>query len=119
MSEPEIIRSDKSNEGGGLWPDVAAASLGAIMAILFIVAITIAAELSESLKNGLKDLTGHHWVTKGLLSIGVFLVTAIITHPVFRKRPKELMRWGFIVAAVALVGAVVLFLFFVGHYVGQ
>ncbi|OGE83491.1 MAG: hypothetical protein A3B10_03680 [Candidatus Doudnabacteria bacterium RIFCSPLOWO2_01_FULL_44_21] len=42
--------------------------------IWFTVIITIWAELAPGLKNFLKALTGHHWVTKSWAAVIVFLV---------------------------------------------
>lgn len=120
MPQPEANLSEKSAEEKGWWPDVAAVSLGAIIAIVFIVAITIAAELSESLKDGLKDMTGHHWISKGLLSLGVFLLTTTVSHPILSRRHiKDLTIWGIAVAGTALLGAMVVLFFYVGHFLGE
>jgi len=117
MSQLDTTSSGTSAEVKRWWPDVAAASLGAIMAMLFVVAITIASELSSSLMSSLKSMTGHHWISKGLLSLGVFLTITIIAHPILsRRHPKDLTIWGIAVTATALLGAVVIILFFVGHY---
>ena len=117
MSQVEDTGSEKSPELQRWWPDTAAASLGAIVAMLFVVGITIAAEHSESLKNRLTDMTGHHWISKGLLALGVFLVTTIISHLFFiRQHPKDLTLWAIAVTATAFLGVVVITFFFVGHY---
>jgi hypothetical protein len=119
MSRLETARSDKSAEVRRWWPDVTAASLGAIITILFIVAVTIASELSSSVQNSLQALTGNHWISKGLLALGVFLLTTLISHPILsRRQPKDLTLWGIAVSATALLGAVLLILFFVGRYLG-
>jgi len=98
---------------------VAAASLGAVVAMIFIVAITIATEFSDSLASSLTDMTGHHWVSKGLLALGLFLATTILANPILaRRHSRDLTVWGIAVVATSLLGAVVIVLFFVGHYVG-
>lgn len=117
MSQQDTTNSRGFTEIQRWWPDVTAASLGAIMAIIFIVAITIASELSDSLMSSLKSMTGHHWISKGLLSLGVFLATTIVSHPVLNRRyPKDLTVWGIAVAATSLLGVVIIIFFFVGHY---
>jgi len=82
------------------------------MTMLFVVAITMASELSNSLQHSLNRVTGHHWISKGLLSLGVFLATTIISHPILsRRHNRDLTAWGIAITATALLGAVVLLLF--------
>lgn len=52
-------------------------SLAAQTTIIFISALTIIAEISEPLKSTLTSLSGHHWLSKSLLSLLFFGVTLI------------------------------------------
>lgn len=51
-----------------------AASLAANVTVIALVVVTIWAELSESFKEFLKSLTGHHWLTKSWLVAILFLL---------------------------------------------
>jgi len=51
-----------------------ASAYSAAITIAAIVAMTIGAELSASFKNLLTALTGHHWISKSLISILVFIL---------------------------------------------
>jgi len=73
--------------------------IGAIMAIVFVVVITIAGELYKitgadgkmvsPIKDLLKSLHGHHWVGKGIWAVGLFSVTTIATFLVNYKNQDE------------------------------
>ena len=57
---------------------VYASAWGAIASAVFIVVVTIRAELSAPLKEWLTGLTGHHWTAKSVLSLLVFVVVACV-----------------------------------------
>jgi len=73
--------------------------IGAIMAIVFVVVITITGELYKitgadgkmvsPIKDLLKSLHGHHWVGKGIWAVGLFSVTTIATFLVNYKNQDE------------------------------
>lgn len=44
-----------------------------IITLIFIAFVTIFSELSHNFKNFLKTLTGHHWVSKSLISIILYI----------------------------------------------
>mgnify|MGYP001563703597 CR=1 FL=1 len=47
-------------------------AISAIITELVIVILTISAELSAGLKETLKSMTGHHWTSKGIISLVLF-----------------------------------------------
>ncbi|KKS44727.1 MAG: hypothetical protein UV08_C0016G0009 [Parcubacteria group bacterium GW2011_GWA2_42_18] len=49
-----------------------ASSYSSVVTITAVVLITVSAELSAPLKEFLKSLTGHHWVTKSWFSLIIF-----------------------------------------------
>jgi len=48
------------------------------LTIIFITAVTIAADLSPMLKTWLKDTFTHHWIGKGVLATVLWLVVVIL-----------------------------------------
>jgi len=73
--------------------------IGAIMAIVFVVVITIAGELYKitgadgkmvsPIKDLLKSLHGHHWVGKGIWAVGLFSVTTVATYLVNYRNHEQ------------------------------
>lgn len=53
-----------------------AVTVGAIVAIILIVALTILADLNTGLKDWLKLVFSHHWLGKGILAGASFVLTA-------------------------------------------
>jgi O-antigen/teichoic acid export membrane protein len=88
-----------------------------ILTVIAVVTVTIIAEVYAPLKELLTRLTGHHWITKGLMALAVFALTVLLGGLVVRGESPDPFAWSWIAAAVTLAGVVVLFLFFIGHYV--
>ncbi len=57
-----------------------ASAYSAAVTVAIIVAVTIGAELSAGFKSWLAGFTGHHWVTKCLLSLIVFAAFYFVFH---------------------------------------
>ncbi len=82
--------------------------------MLFIAAITIFSELDVGFKDALKVLTGHHWITKSVLSILFF----IILYYYFSRsnetkgNPFEMSK---MVIAYAVFSGVAIFTFYLWH----
>jgi len=93
-------------------------SLATIVTIMAIVAMTLVAELNGGFKGFLADLTGHHWESKGLLALGIFLVTWLASSLVLKEKPHKMRAWALAVVGVCIGGILVIFLFFLGHYLG-
>jgi hypothetical protein len=93
--------------------------LSSIITMLFIVAVTIQAEFSKSLKNDfLAGNFGHHWVGKGVLAATVFAVLTAVIYIFGKALAKEkylvvlIKKLFFII----LLGIIVFFLFFTWHF---
>jgi hypothetical protein len=56
--------------------------------VWLVVIVTIWAEMAPGLKNWLAGLTGHHWVTKGWVSI-IAYVLLLAAFRAFRAEPDE------------------------------
>ncbi|MBI4181624.1 MAG: hypothetical protein HY520_01495 [Candidatus Aenigmarchaeota archaeon] len=90
-----------------------AAGWAAGLTMAMITVLTIAAEFSAPLKGALAAFAGHHWVAKGIVSLVFFLALAALLS---RMKPGREDRTAFLVAGLALLLAVVLFLFFVYEF---
>jgi len=91
-------------------------SLAAIVAIIAIVVMTLVSELTPGFKGFLADLTGHHWVSKGVLSLGIFLVTWLASALGLKEQPQRMRTWALAVVGVCLLGIVAIFLFYLVHF---
>lgn len=91
-------------------------SLAAIVAIIAIVVMTLVSELTPGFKGFLADLTGHHWVSKGVLSLGIFLVTWLASALGLKEQPQRMRTWALAVVGVSLLGIVAIFLFYLVHF---
>lgn len=84
---------------------------GAITAIVFITAITIAADLYSPLKDWLKENFSHHWIGKGILAIAAFLLAGFLKF-LFGKTTNEIkiaknlavLNWLSIIGSLAILG---------------
>ena|SRR3990167_8200413 len=92
-------------------------ALAAIVSIIFSTGITVWADLSAPLKESLKSVTGHHWVTKSWAVVFLYLLALVI----FYFWPKEIkegtVRKSLVWLTIfSVIGAVVLLSFYMQHY---
>ena len=80
----------------------------------FIVVITIVSELSKPFKNVLAGVTGHHWVTKGVLSLALFTLIVLLSRSTSFHASKEVKH----VVLSAILGGITILLFYVWHFIG-
>ncbi len=57
--------------------------------IVWIAVMTIWSELSSSYKDFLKELTGHHWVSKGVISIILFILAYLVLSRLIKDKNTE------------------------------
>lgn len=85
----------------------------AAVTIIVVVAMTIVAELSVPFKNWLAGFTGHHWVTKSLVSILLFVLLfgffRFVGKPANESQTRKVL---FTLQVIAIVG----FLAILGFY---
>jgi len=95
-----------------------ASIISAKITIIYVVVITIVAEFSPALKSILKSLTGHHWTTKSLSSLALYLLLLVVIY-LFIKTPSDslLGKWIMRLFWTAIMGTLALLLFFVWHYI--
>ena len=97
-----------------------ASCVSAIVSIVFVTGITVWAELAPGLKAFLKSLTGHHWVTKSWGVVMVYLAGLILFYWLPKQIGEKTLRRSVLSLVVfAILGALVLFFFFVWHYLGE
>ncbi|MBI4176408.1 MAG: hypothetical protein HY518_04330 [Candidatus Aenigmarchaeota archaeon] len=87
----------------------------AIATMVLITLLTIGGELSEPFKTSLASLTGHHWVSKGVLSLVAFAVLSAVLGAAL-KEEGNIRKTSYIVSASAIVLAAVIFGFFVFEF---
>lgn len=94
-------------------------SIASSIAIIFVTVVTIVAELVAPLKNWLKTLSGHHWTSKGILSLLLCVVVLFLLY--FAKinvDAKKIKNVLFAMIGITVLGSLVLFIFFTGHHLG-
>lgn len=96
---------------------IRASARAATLATAFVVGITIAAELSASLKSTLASITGHHWVTKSAATVLVYAVLlAVFSRSSVPARPEQAARSLYTLVVAAFAGAALLTGYFLWHF---
>ena len=86
---------------------------GAIVTIIFVVIITIFADLYLPLKDLLKQLFWHHWIGKGILSVLIFILGAYVKHIISRETfEKDLSKGLNSLTLISICSSIVLLVFF-------
>lgn len=82
--------------------------------ILLIVALTIWSELVPSFKTNLASLTGHHWVTKSVVSLIFFIAVYFLLSKIIKdsKNPLPLIIK---ITITTILGGVIIFGFYIWH----
>jgi len=86
-------------------------TIGAIAAVIFITAITIAADLYLPFKDWLKNNFHHHWVGKSVLAVAIFFAASLFIRllPISMDDNKvekvlKLLFWLTILGSLAIFG---------------
>ena len=96
-----------------------ASSIAASLSVVFVVLITITAELNAPLKGLLTNLTGHHWVSKSILSFALYLAVLFLGYLFFRNVDARKVHRGIVfVLWSAVIGTAAILFFYTGHHVG-
>lgn len=84
-----------------------------MITVVVVTALTVAAEMSAPLKEGLKRLFFHHWVGKGVIALVVFFLFAHMI-PIHVKKPlREVVNW---LTTLAAACGIAIFLFFLWEF---
>ena len=86
-----------------------------IAAVVAVTVLTVLGELAAPLKAALASLTGHHWVSKGLLAALVFAVAVPLAGRVGEPAPATPRR-RFAVTLTVAACTLILAAFFVLHH---
>ncbi|MBI2064005.1 MAG: hypothetical protein HYT65_03385 [Candidatus Yanofskybacteria bacterium] len=93
-------------------------SIAASLSVITITVITIWGELSSPFKAWLAGFTGHHWLTKSVLSLIVYFGGLAVFYLLPKNMgPKTIRRGLIFLIIITLAGSLAVFLFFVWHYV--
>ena len=94
-----------------------ALSFATIGVVWLIVGVTVLSEQSESFKTLLASLGGHHWVGKSIVAASAFVLLYFLMRRIRETRnPLMLML---VVSASIAAGGVIIFLFYIAHYLGS
>lgn len=91
-------------------------SIATVLALLGIVVMTVVGELWSPFKDFLASAFGHHWVGKGVLATGIFVVGSALAYPLSNPNDETLKGWLWTVVITATIAALALFGFFLWEY---
>ncbi len=83
--------------------------------ILFVTVVTITAEFVPALKQALGAGFSHHWIGKSVLSI-IFFGLCLLAFEKMKTSNAPIKAYR--TSAVAIIGSLILTLFFVAEYLG-
>ncbi len=96
---------------------IISSAYAAILTIIFVVVITIWAELSVPLKDWLKNFSGHHWTSKSIFSVLLYAIATIVLYLSPHKYRNDRLKKTLVSLLVfTILGTVILTLFFTGHH---
>ena len=96
---------------------IVSSACAAIITIVFVVVITIWGEFSVPLKNWLANFSGHHWTSKSIFSVLLYVVATIVFYLLPQTAVEDRLKrtLNYLLAFTAL-GVVIITLFFAGHH---
>lgn len=96
---------------------IISSAYAAIITIVFVVVITILAELSVPLKDWLKNFSGHHWTSKSIFSVLLYAVATMVLYLSPQKHSDDrLKRILGSLLVFTILGTIIITLFFTGHH---
>ena len=98
---------------------IISSAYASILTISFVVVVTVWAELSSPLKNWLAEFSGHHWVSKSILSFLIYAAATMILYAILRS-PSDASAQRAIKSLLVFtaVGVVIVTAFYTGHHLG-
>ncbi len=95
-----------------------ASAVSASIIIAATAIITIWAELSPAFKDGLKNLTGHHWLTKSVFVLIGFPLLLAVLYGLLRREISysALHKSLWVLIWTAVIGSAAVLGFFAWHY---
>ncbi len=89
-------------------------SISTIITIVSITILTIWAELSATFKTSLGNVTGHHWVTKGVIAFILFFGAYFLL--VRTDDDLDIMKEVITITIVTIISIIAIFGFYVWHF---
>jgi hypothetical protein len=89
-------------------------TISAIVTIIFVALITIFSELSPPLKDWLKATFIHHWIGKGIISIGIFSIFGLLGIALPHKANANF--WLKVLSVITILGFLAILGFYMYHY---
>ncbi len=97
--------------------NIRALSRATIGTTILTVVLTIWTEFSKKFKDLLTSVTGHHWVTKSVFAVILFiLLTAAFsksTEETSIKKEIQYVLWA------VILGSLIIFLFYIWHFFSE
>jgi hypothetical protein len=106
------MSSTHANKDAGISPTVAGFALSYAITSLISVVVVIIKELSEGVHDGMAAITGHHWITHGLLDIILFIVLGYALRGAASRMPAGTLV-NYIVGSTIVSGLVLAIFFLV------
>jgi uncharacterized BrkB/YihY/UPF0761 family membrane protein len=96
---------------------ILSSSFATIITIVFVVVLTIWAELSVPIKDWLKNFSGHHWTSKSILSVLLYVVATAVLYWLLPKSGDNYLKKTLgLLLGFTIFGTLILALFFTGHH---
>ncbi|MBI4160310.1 MAG: hypothetical protein HY506_00185 [Candidatus Yanofskybacteria bacterium] len=97
-----------------------ASAISAFTNAVFVVSITIVAELSAPVKSWLANLSGHHWTSKSIISVLLYLAVLTIVYLAVKSdlSSSRIRRSLYLCLGSVIAGSLIIFAFYVGHHLG-
>lgn len=89
-----------------------------MLTIAFVVIITVWADLSAPLKTWLTNLSGHHWTSKSVLSVLLYVLAMPCFYALPYKNDSGLGKVLGGVLIAALSGVIIITGFYTAHHFG-
>ena len=91
----------------------------AIVVIWFTVIITIIGEFIASFKDALKGLTGHHWATKSILAIILYIMFVSLVPHEKKPKEKEIIKGVNTLIYNVVIASLLFLIFFIWHFLAK
>ena len=95
---------------------IISSAYSAIISSVFVVVITIWADLAAPLKDWLKSVTGHHWTTKSVFTALIFTLVMIILYALRKKHTDNVKKSLTLLLIFVITGSILITAFYTGHH---
>jgi len=96
---------------------IISSAYAAIITIIFVVVITVWAELFAPLKDWLKNFSGHHWTSKSIFSVLLYVIATAVLYRTFHNLNEARLQKTLVFLLISTVlGTIILTAFYTGHH---